>query len=71
MQMEEQRSKGRMMILELHQDASMRFHCIPCSSGGASILKLGIPASQKNPIHSSLGFKSNAYRWKGKEATNR
>ena len=32
MQMEEQRSKGRMMILELHQDASMRFHRIPCSA---------------------------------------
>lgn len=30
MQMEEQRSKGQMMILELRQDASMRFHRIPC-----------------------------------------
>jgi len=47
------------------------FIYVMSSSGGARILKLGIPASEKNPIHSSLGFKSNAYSWKGKEATNR
>jgi hypothetical protein len=34
-------------------------------SGGAKILKLGIPASEKNPIHSSIGL--NPMNTAGKE----
>ena len=61
-------------MLKAHQDSELLLRLSPVpsghwTSGGASILKLGIPAYEKNPIHSSIGL--NPMRIAGKERRRR